>query len=90
MGISRHQATRSTLIRPGSRSAATQVCIVSLKPLPPSISLHACASTHSQFNPVSVVHQPVLDRVAQGRIADQRMPFIHRHLAVHPQAPILP
>ncbi|MRU54155.1 flavin-containing monooxygenase, partial [Pseudomonas gessardii] len=30
-----HPDTRSTLIRTGSRSAATQVCIVSLKPLPP-------------------------------------------------------
>lgn len=39
-----HPDTRSTLIRTGSRSAATQVCIVSLKPLPPSISLRACAS----------------------------------------------
>uniref|UniRef100_UPI002F26DAE0 DUF6538 domain-containing protein n=1 Tax=Pseudomonas lactis TaxID=1615674 RepID=UPI002F26DAE0 len=29
-----HPATYSTLIRPGSRSAATQVCIVSLKSLP--------------------------------------------------------
>nr|SPD89675.1 resolvase [Pseudomonas syringae group genomosp. 3] len=40
-----HPDTRSTLIRTGSRSAATQVCIVSLKPLPTSISLRACAST---------------------------------------------
>ena len=39
-----HPATYSTVIRPGSRSAATQVCIVSLKSLPPSISSHACAS----------------------------------------------
>ncbi|WP_236443779.1 glutathione S-transferase family protein, partial [Pseudomonas syringae] len=30
-----HPATCSTVIRPGSRSAATQVCIVSLKPLSP-------------------------------------------------------
>ena len=27
------------------------------------------------------MHQTVEDRVAQGRIADQRMPFVHRHLA---------
>ncbi len=39
-----HPATYSTLIRPGSRSAATQVCIVSLKSLSPSISLRVCAS----------------------------------------------
>lgn len=29
------------------------------------------------------MHQPVEDRIAQGRIADQRMPFVHRHLAGH-------
>jgi hypothetical protein len=39
-----HPDTRSTLIRTGSRSAATQVCIVSLKSLSSSISLRACAS----------------------------------------------
>ena len=27
------------------------------------------------------MHQPVEDRIAQGRVADQRMPFVHRHLA---------
>lgn len=42
--VHQHPATRSTLIRPGSRSAATQVCIVSLKSLSSSISLRVCAS----------------------------------------------
>lgn len=27
------------------------------------------------------MYHPVEDRIAQGRIADQRMPFVHRHLA---------
>lgn len=39
-----HPVICSKPIRPGSRSAATQVCIVSLKPLLPSISSRACAS----------------------------------------------
>ncbi|EPN01879.1 hypothetical protein A253_21102, partial [Pseudomonas syringae pv. actinidiae ICMP 19102] len=42
--VHQHPATYSTLIRPGSRSAATQVRIVSLKSLSSSISLRACAS----------------------------------------------
>ncbi|OSR72196.1 HTH-type transcriptional regulator PrtR [Pseudomonas syringae pv. actinidiae] len=44
--VHQHPATYSTLIRPGSRSAATQVRIVSLKSLSSSISLRACASIH--------------------------------------------
>nr|WP_241478686.1 hypothetical protein [Pseudomonas avellanae] len=30
------------------------------------------------------MHQPVEDRIAQGRVADQRMPFVHRHLGGEP------
>ncbi len=34
-----------------------------------------------RFDPISVVHQAVEDGVGQGRVADQLVPVVHRHLA---------
>ena len=95
--IPRHPATQSTLIRPGiprtsghlfhdhsdrqsERSDAGMALLFRgarrrqfIRPFTHRFAL--------EVDPVSVVHQAVEDGVGQGRIADQFVPVVHRHLA---------
>jgi len=99
MRIPRHPATQSTLIRPGfprasghpfhghsagqsERSDAGLALLVRgarrgqfLRPPAHRFAL--------EIDPVGVVHQAVKDGIGQGRIADQFVPVVHRHLAGH-------